>query len=60
MKKELMKFLKDEEGMGVIEVALIISILIALALVFKKNVKDLLDKIFKSINGNVGDVSKKY
>lgn len=55
-----MKFLKDEEGMGVIEVALIISILIALALVFKKNVKDLLDKIFKSINGNVGDVSKKY
>ena len=36
--------------MGVIEIVLILVVLIGLVIVFKKQINDLLEKIFKQIN----------
>lgn len=44
---------KDDEGAGVIEVAVIILILIGLALIFKEKVTELLDNIFGNINSGL-------
>lgn len=54
MGKELMKqvksFLTEEDGVGVIEVVLILVVLIGLVIIFKKQITTLLDGIFKEIN----------
>lgn len=46
----LREFLLDEEGVGVIEVVLILVVLIGLVIIFKKQISTLLDNIFKEIN----------
>lgn len=46
----LREFLMDEEGVGVIEVVLILVVLIGLVIIFKKQISTLLDNIFKEIN----------
>jgi Flp pilus assembly pilin Flp len=43
-------FLKDESGMGVVEIILIIVVLIAMVLVFKEQITTLVNNIWKSIN----------
>ncbi len=43
-------FLADEEGVGVIELVLILVVLIGLVIIFKKQITTLLDNIFKQIN----------
>ncbi len=48
--KELDRFFEDESGMGVVEVILIIVILVAMAAVFKKQISELVDNIWSSIN----------
>jgi Flp pilus assembly pilin Flp len=45
-----MDFLKDESGMGVVEIILIIVVLIAMVLVFKEQITTLVNNIWKSIN----------
>lgn len=44
-------FIKDEEGMGTIEIVIIIGVLVALALLFKSKVMEfasgLMEKLFK-------------
>ncbi|MCM1157934.1 MAG: hypothetical protein NC300_10830 [Bacteroidales bacterium] len=50
IKKAWMDFLKDESGMGVVEVILIIVVLIAMALIFKQQITELVNNIWKSIN----------
>lgn len=50
LKKTWLDFLKDESGMGVVEIILIIVVLIAMVLIFKENIKTLVDNIWKSIN----------
>lgn len=42
-------FLRDESGIGVIEVILILVVLIGLVLIFKKQLTTLMDNIFKEI-----------
>lgn len=46
----LREFLLDEDGVGVIEVVLILVVLIGLVIIFKKQISTLLDNIFKEIN----------
>ncbi len=45
-------FLKEEDGMGTVEVVLILACLVAIALIFKNTVtewvRDTMDKIFES------------
>ena len=53
---EWMEFLQEEDGVGVIELVLILVVLIGLVIVFKKNINTLLDGIFKQINSSAKQV----
>ena len=50
MREEIRAFLLEEDGVGVIEVVLILVVLIGLVLVFKKQINTLLQNVFKEIN----------
>ncbi len=52
LKKAWMEFLSDESGMGVVEVILIIVVLIAMVIIFKEQITNLVNNIWKSINQN--------
>lgn len=47
--KEWKNFLMEEEGIGVVEVILILVVLIGLVIVFKKELGTLVNDIFKKI-----------
>ena len=42
-------FIKDESGMGTVEVVLIIVVLIGLVIVFKQQIDGIVEDIFKTI-----------
>ena len=56
VKKELMAFLKEEDGVGVIEIVLILVVLIGLVIIFKKKITTLLNNVFKEINSQSKEV----
>lgn len=63
MREAVKQFWRDESGMGTVEIILIIVVLIGLVIVFKKQINDLVTKIFKKITsesnqiiGNSGDI----
>ena len=47
--QNLKDFLKDEEGMGTVEIILIIVVLIGLVIIFKTQLRDLVKKVFEKI-----------
>lgn len=49
MGQEIREFLREEDGIGVIEVVLILVVLIGLVIIFKKQITTLLEGIFKEI-----------
>mgnify|MGYP002507965459 FL=1 len=53
---EIISFLKDEDGVGVIEVVLILVVLIGLVIIFKGQINKLLNDIFKEINSQSKEV----
>lgn len=56
MKNFLKRFFKDESGMGVVEVILIIVVLIGLVIIFQTQIKKVVDSIFKTITSKTGQV----
>lgn len=50
------EFLREEDGMGVVEVILIIVILISLAILFKTQITSLVNKILNKISTQAGKV----
>ena len=56
VKKELMAFLKEEDGVGVIEIVLVLVVLIGLVIIFKKQITTLLNNVFKEINSQSKEV----
>ena len=48
--------LKSEAGIGTVEIILILVVLIALVLLFKDEILDLADSIFKQVNSSVKGV----
>ena len=46
-------FLMEEDGVGVVEVILILVVLIGLVLIFKKQITELVNSIFKTINQTI-------
>ena len=56
IKKELAAFLKEEDGVGVIEIVLILVVLIGLVIIFKKQITTLLNNVFKDINSQSKEV----
>lgn len=55
-RQDMMEFLRQEDGVGVIEVVLILVVLIGLVIVFKEQINALLDNIFKEINSQSKEV----
>lgn len=56
LKQEIRAFLRDESGIGVIEVVLLLVVIIGLVIIFKKQIRTLLDSIFKEINKQTKEV----
>ncbi len=48
-KKGIKEFLKEEEGMGTVEIILIIVVLIGLVIIFKEQLNDLVNDTFERI-----------
>lgn len=55
-KKELQDFIREDTGIGVIEVVLILVVLIGLVIIFKKQITQLLEDIFDQINSQSKEV----
>jgi len=49
-KQKLGENLKDESGMGVIEIAIIIIVLIAIAILFRTKIMEIANKLLDSMN----------
>lgn len=49
-------FILEEDGVGVVELILILVVLIALVLIFKEQLMNLVDSIFRTINKSAGKV----
>ncbi len=56
MLKSLKSFIKEEDGIGTVEMILILVVLIGLVLIFKKQLTDLVNSIFKTINDKAKSV----
>ncbi|MDR0922788.1 MAG: hypothetical protein LBT06_13865 [Hungatella sp.] len=54
--RQIRDFLREEDGVGVIEVVLILVVLIGLVIIFKKQITTLLDNVFKEINSQSKEV----
>ena len=54
--KNLKCFLKEEDGMGTVEIVLIIVVLIALVAIFKDSIKKVVEKILKTISTNANKI----
>lgn len=48
--KTIRRFLSEDDGMGVVEVILIIVVLVAMVAIFKEQIKTLVENIWNSIN----------
>lgn len=51
MLEHLKRFWKEEDGMGVVEIALIIIVLVAIVVIFREQISLLIENIFKKITG---------
>lgn len=51
-------FIKEEDGIGVVEIILILVVLIGLVIVFKEQLSSLVTKIFSNITTNSNKVLK--
>ena len=50
-------FLKDEDGMGTVEIILIIVVLIGLVIVFKQQISGIVQNVFQAINRDANAVT---
>lgn len=51
-------FWREEEGVGVIEIVLILVVLIGLVLVFKEQITAIVNNAFTAISGSAGKIIK--
>ena len=56
LKKDIIAFWNDEDGVTVIEIVLILVVVIGLVLIFKSQINTLLNNIFKQINSKSKEV----
>ena len=54
MLEHIKLFLQEEDGVGVVEIILILVVLIALVAIFKNRLVSLVQKIFQSIDTQAG------
>lgn len=58
MWNKLKQFMGDESGITSVEIILILVVLIALVLIFKEEMTDIVNNIFKTITSQSGKVLK--
>jgi Flp pilus assembly pilin Flp len=58
VKEMVKKFWNDEDGLGIVEILLILAVIIGLALIFRDQITAMVEKIFKSNNDKMGDLLK--
>lgn len=56
IKNTIKNFLLEEDGIGVVEIILIIVVLIGLVLIFKKQLTSIVNDIFNTITDKAGSV----
>ena len=59
MKDQMVRVAKefaDESGVGVVEMILILVVLIGLVIIFKKQLTNLVNSIFETINSKAGSI----
>ncbi len=56
LKKLIISFIKEEDGLGVVEVILIIVVLIGLVIIFRESITSVIENIFDTINERVDEV----
>lgn len=56
MKQLITRFLKEEDGIGVVEMILILVVLIGLVLIFKSQLTQLVNNIFNTITSQSSKV----
>lgn len=49
MKETLKRFWNEEDGMGTVEVIIIIAVLVAVALIFKNGITQFVDKLMREL-----------
>ena len=55
--RSIKEFLKEETGIGTVEMILILVVLIGLVLIFKKQITNLVNDIFRTITNKAGQIS---
>ena len=58
MRQTAREFWRDEAGMGTVEIILIIVVLIGLVIIFKKQLNDLVKKVFQKISSDRALIKK--
>ena len=56
LQRRIGSILNDEEGMGTVEVILIILVLVGLVIIFKSQITDLVESIFDKITKQAGTI----
>ncbi|MBO5082800.1 MAG: hypothetical protein J6A80_08380 [Lachnospiraceae bacterium] len=56
LKNQWKAFLKDESGLSTVEIILILVVLIALVLIFKDEMIEIVESIFKTINKRIDKI----
>lgn len=54
--KSFSQFLKEEDGMGTVEVILIVVVLVGLVIIFKDRITEIVEDLFKKITSQTGKV----
>ena len=54
--KRFLEFMKEEKGIGVVEVILILVVLIGLVIIFKSRLTSLVESIFEKITSESGRI----
>lgn len=57
MLKMIKNFLKEEDGLGTVEIVVIIAVLVGLALIFRKAIFQFVNQIFDRIFSSGGEVT---
>lgn len=53
---ELKRFLEEEDGIGTVEIILILVVLIGLVIIFKDQITSLVNTIFTKINNDANSI----
>lgn len=58
MRNKIRMYLTEEEGIGVVEIILILVVLVALVIVFRKQITNIVEKAFSTISSDSDTINK--